>query len=292
MAQGRILVVEDDADTAEMLRLVFTEENFSVEVAKRGNEALEYSRKNIPDLIILDIVLPGMDGYSVCRELRTTTRTSHIPIIFLTQKDDRVDRLAGLQLGADDYITKPFDIDELALRAKNAIQSHQRMNMTDPRSGLPASRLIEEQLRNLMHIEEWAYLEIAINNLQPFIDNYGFVAGDEVIRYIALLLNECVGEAGTSDDFVGHAGSSIFVLITFTDEPEAFVRRIRERFNQEIITHYNFLDSEQGGIRLPNGSVAPLMQLSIGIVKQKDHKFSDIRELTELASEFRRRDHA
>ena len=219
MAQGRILVVEDDTDTAEMLRLVFTEENFSVEVTNRGNQALAYTRKNMPDLIILDIILPGMDGYSVCRELRTTTRTSHIPIIFLTQKDDRVDRLAGLQLGADDYITKPFDIDELALRAKNAIQSHQRMNMTDPRSGLPASRLIEDQLRKLMQMEDWAYLEIAINYLQPFIDNYGFVAGDEVIRYIALLMNECVSELGTSDDFIGHAGNSIFTLITFTDEP-------------------------------------------------------------------------
>ena len=136
MSKGRILIVEDDLDTAEMLRLVFSEANYSVEVTFRGTDALDYTRRHIPDLIILDIVLPGMNGYAVCRELRTTTRTSHIPIIFLTQKDERGDRIAGLELGADDYITKPFDIEELKLRVKNAIQGHQRMNMTDPRSGL------------------------------------------------------------------------------------------------------------------------------------------------------------
>src|SRR6185503_1536552 len=103
-------------------------------------EALALTRKSIPHLIVLDIMLPDMDGYAVCRELRTTTRTSHIPIIFLTQKDERADRIAGLELGADDYITKPFDIEELKLRVQNAINRAERESLTDPRSGLPSGR--------------------------------------------------------------------------------------------------------------------------------------------------------
>jgi len=285
MSEGRILIVEDDVDTSEMLRLVFTEAKYSVEVAFRGTDALDYTRRHIPDLIILDIVLPGMDGYAVCRELRTTTRTSHIPIIFLTQKDERGDRIAGLELGADDYITKPFDIEELKLRVKNAIQGHQRMNMTDPRSGLPAARLIEEQLRGLILEKDWAYIEIDVQFLQPFVDNYGFVAGDEVLRYTALMLNESIDELGTRDDFVGHAGGPIFVIITFAKNSERITRRIRQRFAENILTHYNFMDSEEGGIRLPDGTLAPLMRLSIGVVSEKTRRFSDIREITESAAD-------
>jgi diguanylate cyclase (GGDEF)-like protein len=290
MSEGRILIVEDDVDTAEMLRLVFTEAKYSVEVAFRGTEALDYTRRHIPDLIILDIILPGMNGYAVCRELRTTTRTSHIPIIFLTQKDERGDRIAGLELGADDYITKPFDIEELKLRVKNAIQGHQRMNMTDPRSGLPAARLIEEQLRALILEKDWAYIEIDVQFLQPFVDNYGFVAGDEVLRYTALMLNESIDELGARDDFVGHAGGPIFVIITFAKNSERITRRIRQRFAKDILTHYNFMDSEKGGIRLPDGKLAPLMRLSIGVVSEKTRRFSDIREITETAAEQRRLD--
>jgi diguanylate cyclase (GGDEF)-like protein len=290
MSEGRILIVEDDADTAEMLRLVFTEAKYSVEVAFRGTDALDYTRRHIPDLIILDIVLPGINGYSVCRELRTTTRTSHIPIIFLTQKDERGDRIAGLELGADDYITKPFDIEELKLRVKNAIQGHQRMNMTDPRSGLPAARLIEEQLRALILVKDWSYIEIDVQFLQPFVDNYGFVAGDEVLRYTALMLNESIDALGTRDDFVGHAGGPIFVIITFAKNSEGITRRIRQRFAEDILTHYNFMDSEEGGIRLPDGDLAPLMRLSVGVVSEKTRRFSDIREITESAAEQRRLD--
>ena len=137
MSSGRILVVEDDFDISNMLRIYFTGQGYQVEVAARGGDALAICRRKLPDLIVLDIMLPDMDGYSVCRELRMATRTSHIPVIFLTQKDERSDKIAGLELGADDYITKPFDIEELKLRVRSAIRAHQRLNMTDPRTGLP-----------------------------------------------------------------------------------------------------------------------------------------------------------
>jgi DNA-binding response OmpR family regulator len=176
MGEGRILVVEDEEDIAELLRIHFTEEGYAVEVATRGAEALELTRKQLPDLIVLDILLPGMDGYAVCRELRSTTRTGHIPIIFLTQKDEQSDRIAGLELGADDYVTKPFDAAELKLRVKNAIQSHRRTNLSDPRTGLPSARLIEEQLRTLMRSNGWTFIEVSIDDMQPFNEAYGIAS--------------------------------------------------------------------------------------------------------------------
>jgi DNA-binding response OmpR family regulator len=147
VSKGRILVVEDDFDISNMLRIYFSGQGYDVQVAPRGGDALTLTRKQMPQLIVLDIMLPDMDGYAVCRELRQTTRTSHIPIIFLTQKDERSDKIAGLELGADDYITKPFDIEELKLRVKNAIDRVDREKSMDPRSNLPRSKLIEEQLR-------------------------------------------------------------------------------------------------------------------------------------------------
>lgn len=289
MSDGRILIVEDDFDISNMLRIFFSGQGYDVEVAARGNDALEMCRAQLPDLVVLDIMLPDMDGYAVCKEMRTTTRTSHIPIIFLTQKDERSDRIAGLELGADDYITKPFDIEELKLRVRTAIRAHQRLNMTDPRTGLPSSRLIEDQLRDLMRIESWSLLLIGIDNFTAFNDAYGFVAGNEVMRFAALLLNNIIDEFGTLDDFAGHASDDTFILITRTKDVSALVEALRTRFNQEVQSHYNFMDREQGGIMLPNGSTAPLMHLSIGMVSD-EQRFADIREITETAAELRRLD--
>ena len=290
MNNGKILIVEDDFDISNMLRIFFSGQGYQVDVAARGNDALDQCRKGLPDLVVLDIMLPDMDGYAVCKAMRTTTRTSHIPIIFLTQKDERSDKIAGLELGADDYITKPFDIEELKLRVGTAIRTHQRLNMTDPRTGLPSARLIEDQLRRIMRETNWTLLLVGVDNLSPFTDAYGFVAGDEVMRFTAMLLNEVVDSMGTLDDFIGHASNETLVLITVSDDVGTIEEALREKFNEDIMAHYNFMDREQGGISMPDGSLAPLMRLSIGTVSGKTQRFSDIREITETAAEYRRLD--
>ncbi|MEZ4593835.1 MAG: response regulator [Chloroflexota bacterium] len=290
MSNGRILIVEDDFDISNMLRIFFTGQGYHVDVAARGNDALELCRKKLPDLIVLDIMLPDMNGYEVCKVMRTTTRTSHIPIIFLTQKDERSDRIAGLELGADDYITKPFDIEELKLRVRTAINTYKRHNMTDPITGLPSSRLIEDQLRSLMRSSNWTYLQIGIDNIDPFSDEYGFLARDEVLRFTTLLLNEVADDLGTLDDFIGHATSNTFVFVTHTDAVSTMVDELRQQFDEGILSHYSFIDREQGGIMQPDGKLVPLMKLSIGVVSDKTQRFSDIREITETAAEMRRLD--
>ena len=294
MSRGRILVVEDDFDISNMLRIYFAGQGYEVQVAPRGSEALSMTRKQLPDLIMLDIILPDMNGFDVCREMRTTTRTSHIPIIFLTQKDERSDKIAGLELGADDYVTKPFDIEELKLRVQNAINATKRQTNINPKSNLPTGSLIEDHLRELMRSDKpWTYVDIKINEFELFSDVYGFVAGDEVIRFMALLMGEVVDEAGTTDDFVGHPGRDNFVIITHTKDANKVQKRLVDRFNAEVIQHYSFIDRERGYILVPdklNGEKrVGLMTLSIGSVSTRTHQFSDIREITELAAEDRRR---
>lgn len=290
MSKGRILVVEDDFDISNMLRIYFSGQGYDVQIAPRGGDALTLTRKQLPQLIVLDIMLPDMDGYSVCRELRQTTRTSHIPIIFLTQKDERSDKIAGLELGADDYITKPFDIEELKLRVKNAIDRVDREKSMDPRSNLPSSRLIEDQLRDLMRTSDtWFYVDFKINYFEVFQEVYGPIASTEVLRFMALLLGEVVDELGTPDDFVGHAGNDNFIVITYSSRATQLKDRMVERFNSEVKQHYSFIHREKGEVTLDSGETRPLMSLGAGIVSNSTQRFADIREITELAAEARRR---
>ncbi len=292
MSKHRLLIVEDDFDISNMLRIYFAGQGYEVDVAPRGSVALEKTRQNLPHLIVLDIMLPDIDGYEVCRQMRTNTRTSHIPVIFLTQKDERSDRLQGLELGADDYITKPFDIEELKLRVQNAIARAERESLTDPRSGLPSGRLIEEHLRRIIRSDNWALMDIRINQFQTFKEEYGFVAADDVLRFTAMLLNEIVDEFGTPEDFIGHAGGDNFIIITLEQNVPDIRNTVKTRFGEEILTHYNFMDRDQGYITTKNDAGeeenVPLMNAGIGVVSHSEHQFADIREITELAAEARR----
>ena len=286
MSKGRILLVEDDQDIATMLRIYFTGQGYDIEIARRGGDALQRTQKQVPQIILLDINLPDTDGYTVCKTLRSNSRTRHIPIIFLTEKDERSDRIAGLELGADDYITKPFDIDELRLRVANAIRAAERMGLTDPRSGLPSGRLIEDALRELLRRDNWAVVDMRINAFEPFKDKYGFVAGDEVLRFAAMMISDTVDKQGSPDDFIGHAGGDNFVLITAGANVQKVVGVLRKRFDEEVQAFYAYTDREQGGIKLDD-RLAPLMTLACGVVTS-ERKFSDIREITEAATEARR----
>ena len=297
MGKARLMIVEDDVDISNMLRIYFSSQGYSVETALRGGDALEKTRASMPHLIVLDIMLPDINGYEVCRQLRTTTRTSHIPVIFLTQKDERSDRLQGLELGADDYITKPFDIDELKLRVQNAIARSERESLTDPQTGLPAGRMIEDQLRrSIRQPKGWALLDIRLNSFEAFKNLYGFIAANDVLRFTAMLIGEVVDELGTSNDFLGHAGGDNYILITNEDRVQAIRQRLKIRFKEEVQTHYNFMDRQQGYILAQDESgkqvQAPIMTLAVGMVSPASHYFADIREITELAAEERRQDAA
>jgi PleD family two-component response regulator len=294
MGKARLLIVEDDVDISTMLKIYFGGLGYDVDTAMRGGDALEKTRHALPHLIVLDIMLPDIDGYEVCKNLRTNTRTSHIPVIFLTQKDERSDRLQGLELGADDYITKPFDIEELKLRVQGAIRRSERESLTDPRSGLPAGRLIEEQLRRIIREKSWAFLDIRINSFEPFKDVYGFVASDDVLRFTGMMIGEVLDELGTPGDFVGHAGGDNFIIVSTDGASNGIRARLKERFAEEVKTHYNFIDRNQGYIVAPNADGQneqyALMTLAIGLVSPSQHSFADIREITELAAEARRQD--
>ncbi|NLE43356.1 MAG: response regulator [Chloroflexi bacterium] len=292
MANGRILVVEDDVDISNMLQIYFKSQGYDVAVAPSGEDALDVCRQELPHIVVLDIMLPDMDGYEVCRRLRSNLRTSHIPIIFLTQKDERADKIQGLELGADDYITKPFDVEELKLRVKNALSRSKYESLTNPVTGLPSGELIEDQMRRLMRRDGWGLIYIGIPGLPAFRDAYGFVAGDDVIRFTGMILGRAVDSLGTPEDFIGHIGSDEFVVITDAARLPVIAESIQASFRADVGTHYDWRTRERGYLLVRNDAgeevQAELMRLSLGLLTSDDGPFADIREITEAAASARR----
>ena len=248
-AKSKILIVEDDLDVAEMLNAYFRVQGYEVFTVNWGEDGVRAAQTVLPDLVILDIRLPDIDGYEVARRVRSDRRTHEIPIIFLTEKRERIDRLQGFEVGADDYITKPFDVQELRLRVRNALKRMSQGSLTNPVSGLPEGPLVEERLSEVIHKSGWALLHISINHLDSFREAYGFVASDDVLRAISLMIHNTMKETGSTDDFLGHLSPTDFAVVVSPSNLEPFQERIRSRLEQSLDYFYPIKDREQASKR-------------------------------------------
>jgi DNA-binding response OmpR family regulator len=248
-AKSKILIVEDDLDVAEMLNAYFRVQGYEVFTVNWGEDGVRAAQTVLPDLVILDIRLPDIDGYEVARRVRSDRRTHEIPIIFLTEKRERIDRLQGFEVGADDYITKPFDVQELRLRVRNALKRMSQGSLTNPVSGLPEGPLVEERLSEVIHKSGWALLHISINHLEAFREAYGFVASDDVLRAISLMIHNTMKETGSTEDFLGHLSPTDFAVVVSPSNLETFQERIRSRLEQSLDYFYPIKDREQASKR-------------------------------------------
>lgn len=282
-----LLIVEDDPDTSEMLRVYFEAQGYRVITAGGGQEALEKCRSDPPDLILLDVRLPDIDGFEVGRHLQDDVRTSRLPVIFVTERRERDDRIAGLKLGAIDYITKPFDVQELRLRVRNALRRAGSQN--NPITGLPGEKLTSDRLSLMLEREGWSALAVNIHGLDKFNEIYGFVARDDVLRAIALTLTSAVDELGSIDDFVGHPTESQFVIITVPNKGSQLNHHIQERLKQAMTYFYPIHDRETGYVQRSgdNGEKVkvPFMDVSTVMLSQKDENFSSVENLRQALTQ-------
>lgn len=267
MSKKRLLVIEDDTDVAEMLVVYFSSQGYDVFNAMTGIDGIAVARSKFPNLILLDVMLPDMDGFDVCKSLRTTTLTKHIPTIFLTQRDGRADKVRGLELGADDYVTKPFDMEELRLRVQGSIRRASREMLHDPHTGLPTGPMIEEIREKFLGKPGCSPLVIDLVGFKGFRDVYGFVAADEALAFVGQVFSETIAKAGTAEDFAGAFSEERYLVFTFSVEPAAFIEALIARFSVGVKRFYNFLDSERGYVVLHEGQDeeqhVPLMHFTV-----------------------------
>lgn len=271
--KSQILIVEDDLDLSEMLNAYFRVQGYDVLTAAWGKDAVKMSREHNPDLVVLDIRLPDIDGYEVCRQLRTNRRTQDIPVIFLTEKRDRVDKLAGLELGVVDYITKPFDIQELRLRVRNSLRRAAQQTLVNPVTNVPEGQLVQEKLTEAINgSKDWALLTIGIHGLDTFGDRYGFIASDDVLRAVTLMVNNAIREVGNESDFIGHLGPNEFIILTDPEHLNGIRDRIEIRIKQSMEYFYPLKDRDEARRAMAENR----LRLMVGQVLSSSGPYADI----------------
>ena len=200
--RSRILVVDDDPNIRELIVETLDDGKYETIEARDGNEALEICANEKPDIIVLDVMMPDIDGLEVCLRLRNEALTCHIPIILLTAKGMLEDKIRGMQTGADDYLTKPFDPLELEARIEMHLRRSLRDGEASPLTGLPGNRAIEEAIESrIASGRRFAVCYIDLDDFKAYNDRYGFLAGSEVIKLTTKAILESLDKYGDRNDY-------------------------------------------------------------------------------------------
>jgi len=282
---GKVAIIGSVERVGEMLQDCFIEAGFQVAAAETGEEGLALCRKFLPHVVLIDVELSDMDGFQVCRRLRATNRTSHAHIVLLASTLDRDVRIQGLETGADDFIIIPYDPDEVTLRVRNALRRAASDNLTDPVTGLPSGRLIQNCLRDLVGQEDgWALVRLTVRHLRDFEAGRGFLAAQETLNLVSLVLSEALEQLGGPDDFIGHSGGGRFVIVTDPERVDSLIAELTARVEDVIHTHHTPQERQQGFMLVSEGDEEkqlPLMSLDVRRVLASDGPFYDIRSLSE-----------
>lgn len=270
MAKERILIVDDDEQVASYVRLSFNLNGYDVEWINDGRKALAKALQMVPDAIILDLKLPGMNGFLICEQLRAEPRTRAIPVIVVSGSwKNAEDRIRCIEVGADDFLTKPFDAQELIARIKRMLQRKKVDMGHNPLTGLPGNLAIEEEARRrLASGHDLAFSYIDLDNFKAYNDVYGVKQGDKVIRLLADLLTEAVKRWGNQNDFIGHVGGDDFVAMTTPEKAQPIFDWVAQRFDERVKAYYSEADLKAGCITAKDrqGNVKKFHFVSVSIV--------------------------
>lgn len=288
---ANILVVEDEQLIARLLKETLQIEGYQVVTVLNGEDAVQFALRETPHLIVLDVMLPGIDGYDVVRSLREHPKTMHIPIIILSSLGEPRDKVNAFEIGVDDYITKPFDTDELVARIRTQLRRVQQ-NFLSPLIGLPGGLQVELAIKHkLKSMEPWSILYLDLDNFKAFNDTYGFLTGNDMIRLVGQICQRVVRQYGNADDFVGHVGGDDFIVVTTPDRANTLCMYISSDYKGKSIAFYQPEDLRRGSIsgvdRKGRPYQFPLVSLSIGVVNNQIRQPSSIsiQEVSYLAAE-------
>ncbi len=287
-----ILVVDDDPDIARFVEVNLRSAGYDVVVAGDGEQALERAADLRPDLVLLDVMMPRIDGFEVAQRLRKNPQTANTSIIMLTAKALSADKVTGLQSGADDYIIKPFDPIELLARVKGTLRRAKEMRNLSPLTGLPGNIRIQEEIeRQVREGHEFAVLYCDLDNFKAYNDQKGFVRGDRLIQATARIIQDAVVEGSGAEGFVGHVGGDDFVAVVEPEMAEDVAKRVCERFDQDRSLYYEDEDLERGFVRMEDRKGVeqdiPLVSVSVGIATTSKRAFAHYGEAVAVATEMK-----
>ncbi|HSQ36426.1 MAG TPA: response regulator [Acidimicrobiia bacterium] len=287
-----ILVIDDDADLVGFVRMSLEREGYEVTPALEGMAGLRLALERPPDLILLDVLMPGLDGLELLGRLRVNPATVSVPVVLLTARADSRDLVRGLELGADDYITKPFDIEELVARVGAVLRRSKAMRDLSPLTALPGNfRIAEELEKRVTGGLPLAVIHTDLDNFKAFNDHYGFMRGDTVIKFSANVLVAAAVETGDATCFVGHIGGDDFVVVMHPDAAEQFCKTVIDRFDDGILDFYDPADALRGYVevidRRGERHAFPIVSISLGVATNLRRTFSSEWEASAVASEMK-----
>lgn len=288
----RILVADDDEDIVRFVEVNLRLEGFEVRTACDGESALDSAYEFNPDLVLLDVMMPKIDGFEVCQRLRADNRTKHMSVIMLTAKSLSADKVVGLTAGADDYMIKPFDPIELVARVKSALRRSQVMRGLNPLTRLPGNVEIQNQVSiRVAKAEPFALLYIDLDNFKAFNDHYGFMRGDEAIKLLARCCTDAIEQKAPAGSFLGHIGGDDFVLVTVPEAAEAAAGFIAACWDEQIPGLYDPEDLERGFIKVEDrkgwAHEYPVTSVSVGIATNVTRPITSHWEASEIATEMK-----
>lgn len=290
--QELILVADDDGDIVRFVEVNLRLEGFATTIASDGEQALEAARELMPDLALLDVMMPRLDGFEVCQRLRSDPRTKHISVIMLTAKSLSADKVVGLTSGADDYIIKPFDPIELVARVKSALRRASEMRAVNPLTQLPGNVQVQEEVAQRVGEEQpFAVMYIDLDNFKPFNDYYGFLRGDEVIKQLATCAHDAIVQRAPEGGFLGHVGGDDFVAVLNPDQAESVATEICTCWDRTVPELYDSQDATHGYIEVADRRSQmhrfPLITVSIGIATNTVRPITSHWNAAEIATEMK-----
>ncbi len=289
---AKVLVVDDDRTLQTLLRLELTGEGFEVITASDGPEALQLAIEAAPDVVVLDVVMPGLTGMEVLERLRATSQTATTPVILLTGRPLEATERLALQRGADHYMTKPFEIETLVARIHAAVSRTGSARDVSPLTGLPGNSSIERELEVRLQAEKpFALIHADIDNFKALNDHYGFKRGDEVIRFCSRALLRAAVDSGAADCFVGHVGGDDFVVLLGPSDIEDFCKTALTLYDDGILDFYDPDDAIVGGIDVEDrtGTMRhfPISTLSMGIATNAHRSLEGPGHASAIAAEMK-----
>ncbi len=289
----RILVVDDEPHIRQILEFTLHKAGYQVFTAVNGEEALAKMVEVKPNLVLLDVMMPRMDGYEVCRKMREDFILNQIPVIMLTAKGELSEKIKGLEGGANDYLVKPYSNEELLLRVKNVLEWNIKQKEANPLTGLPGNTAIERELTTRINNKKpYAFLYIDIDNFKGFNDYYGYQKGDEIIGFLANIITRTIEKLGSKDDFVGHIGGDDFVMIASPSRIEFMAKYIIDEFDKgalfllkedDVKRGYLEVRDRQGGLKR-----VPVMSVTMALVMCSDDKIEHFAEINDIASSLKK----
>jgi diguanylate cyclase (GGDEF)-like protein len=288
----RILVVDDDAELVAYLRHHLEGAGFEVEDVADAAATWKAMQRALPDLVLLDVDVPEGDGLALLRGIASNRVTAAVPVIVVTTGRRTRERVRALRLGADDYITKPFDVEELAARVRTVLRRARQLRDLSPLTGLPGNAGITRELAARMAAKNpLAVVHVDIDNFKSYNDTYGFLRGDGVIALCALCLQQAAAAVTKEATFVGHIGGDDFVVLLDPEEVVQFCEHAIAAWEVMIRSRYDPVDADRGFVvvvdRQGTTREVPLAALSMGVATNVQRRFSSEWEASAIAAEMK-----